>query len=186
MAAGGGNIKVKDIFAKESGDASMLAYFKSLGLDENYKAPTDDERVVVIKQFEVIFQDGTEPIVLKFETPAEIEAAKKQVVTIKEGCNFKFRVTFRVQHEIVLGFKIHSKVAKMGKTIAKDTEMLGTYAPSVDFKTIEVPRNEWTEAPSGAMARGEYKSTMIFTDDDQEKGKKHPHLNFEYKLKIGK
>eukprot|EP00010_Vexillifera_abyssalis_P009437 CAMPEP_0201545664 /NCGR_PEP_ID=MMETSP0173_2-20130828/2109_1 /ASSEMBLY_ACC=CAM_ASM_000268 /TAXON_ID=218659 /ORGANISM="Vexillifera sp., Strain DIVA3 564/2" /LENGTH=189 /DNA_ID=CAMNT_0047954127 /DNA_START=242 /DNA_END=811 /DNA_ORIENTATION=- len=182
----GGNIKVKELFNKEASDKSMIDYFVSLGLDPEYKPPSDDDRLVVVNQFEVVFKEGHDPIVLKFETDADIKAAKKTAITIKEGCSFKFRVTFRVQHEIVLGFKIHNSVKKMGKTIAKDTEMLGTYPPSNDFKAVEVPRNDWNEAPTGAMARGEYKSKMEFTDDDLEKNEKPAHLSFEYKIKIAK
>jgi Rho GDP-dissociation inhibitor len=184
--AAGGNIKVKEIFDKESADKSMIDYFVSLGLDPEYKAPENDDRIVVVQQFEVLFDDGTEPVVLKFATPQDIKNAKKTNVVIKEGSKFKFRVTFRVQHEIVLGFKIHNKVSKMGKTVVKDTEMLGTYPPSNEFKSIEVPRNEWNEAPSGAMYRGEYKSKMDFTDDDLEKNKKPAHLEFAYTIKFVK
>lgn len=69
----------------------------------------------------------------------------------------------------------------MGKTIAKDEEMLGTYPPKNEFQALEIPRLDWNEAPSGMIARGEYKSKMKFMDDDAK-----CHLEFTYILKIAK
>ena len=66
--------------------------------------------------------------------------------------------------------------------VAKVEEMLGSYAPDpTKTNTIVVPRREWDEAPSGMMARGDYKCTVTFSDDD-----KVQHLSFQYKLTIAK
>ena len=38
----------------------------------------------------------------------------KQGITIKEGVEYKFRISFRVQHEILAGLKFCNKTKKMG------------------------------------------------------------------------
>ena len=118
---------------------------------------------------------------LNFETQKDIENAKKHPLVVKEGTEFKVRVTFRVQHNVVLGLRICNTVSKLGKTVAKDEEMLGTYPPKNEFQSLDSPRNDWNEAPTGMLMRGEYKSKMVFMDDD-----KKTHLEFEYVLKIAK
>lgn len=135
----------------------------------------------MVKEFSIIFKDGHDPVTLKFETDADLKAAKKNPMTIKEGVEYRMRVSFRVQHNVVLGFKIHNTVFKLGKTIAKDVEMLGTYPPKNEFQSVDIPKNDWIEAPSGMMARGEYKAKMKFMDDDN-----NTHLEFDYTVKIAK
>ena len=120
-------------------------------------------------------------MVLNFETQQDIDNAKKHPLVVKEGTEFRVRVTFRVQHNVVLGLRILNSVSKLGKTVAKDEEMLGTYPPKNEFQSLDIPRNDWNEAPTGMLMRGEYKSKMTFMDDD-----KKTHLEFEYVLKIAK
>eukprot|EP00736_Rhodelphis_marinus_P005258 Rmarinus@m.7831 len=165
---------------KEEKDPAMIAYLKSLGIDPDYEAPKDDLRRVVISEFHIAFEDH-ESAVMKFSTDEDIKNAKKQVIVMKEGCKFKTHVVFRVQHTVVAGLRIENNISKLGKTVAKDCEMLGSYPPSNEFKGIDVPRNSWNDAPSGMMARGEYKCHMKFMDDDGA-----CHLDFEYILKIAK
>jgi Rho GDP-dissociation inhibitor len=119
--------------------------------------------------------------VLKFASEEDVKNAKKTPLVVKEGTEFKIRIMFRVQHNVVLGLKILNQVSKMGKTIAKDEEMLGTYPPKNEFQSLEIPRLEWNEAPSGILLRGEYKSKMRFVDDDNR-----CHLELDYVLKIAK
>lgn len=65
------------------------------GIDPNYVPPKDDPRRVVISEFSIIFKDHEHPATLKFNTQADIEAAKKTALIVKEGCQFKIRITFR-------------------------------------------------------------------------------------------
>jgi len=174
-------LDLSETFKKEANDPSMIAYMKSIGIDPNYVPPKDDPRRVVISEFAVIFKDHDKPVTLKFESDDDLKKAKKTPLVIKEGCEYKLRCKFRVQHNVVLGLKIINEVKKLGKTLSKDTEMLGTYPPKNDFQTIHIPEKEWAEAPSGMLARGEYSAKMKFTDDDAKN-----HLEFEYTLKIAK
>lgn len=143
--------------------------------------PKDDPRRVVISEFQIVFKEGHDPIGFKFNNEEDVKAAKHKCLVVKEGAEFRIKVTFRVQHNVVSGFKIQNKVSKFGKTVADDEEVLGTYPPSNEFKAVEIPRNDWNDAPSGMIARGEYNSKLRFCDDD---GK--CHLEFEYILKVSK
>jgi len=169
-------------FEKEKNDPAMIAYLKQLGIDPNYVPPKDDPRRVVINEFAVVFKDSSRPEhVLKFNKPEDLLEAKKKPIVVKEGAEFKIRISFRVQHNVVLGLKIINTVSKLGKTLTRDEEMLGTYPPKNEFQLLEIPRLEWTEAPSGMLLRGDYKAKIKFIDDDNR-----THLEFEYVLKIAK
>ena len=49
---------------------------------------------------------------------------------------------------------------KLGKTLSTDVEMLGSYAPKNDFASLDIGGGEYMEAPTGMLARGEYKAEM--------------------------
>lgn len=175
------DVDLKQQFEKEKNDPAMVAYLKSLGIDPNYVPPKNDPRRVVISEFQIVFKEGHAPIGFKFATEEDVKAAKNKCLVVKEKAEFRIKVTFRVQHNVLPGFKIQNKVSKMGKTLAEDEEQLGSYPPSNDFKSVEIPRNDWNDAPEGFLARGEYKSKLRFVDDD---GK--CHMEFEYTLKVAK
>ena len=59
--------------------------------------------------------------------------------------------------------------------------MLGSYPPQQEPFEVTFPRYGWDEAPSGMLARGSYKSTSKFIDDDDQ-----CHLKFEYSFSIKK
>ena len=46
---------------------------------------------------------------------------------------------------------------------------------------MQLPRRGWEEAPEGMAARGKYKGTAFFLDDD-----KIEHLKFQYRFNIAK
>lgn len=59
--------------------------------------------------------------------------------------------------------------------------MLGSYPPQEAPQEVVWPRHGWEEAPSGMLARGSYKSTLKFIDDDDI-----THLQFDYGFSIKK
>ena len=59
--------------------------------------------------------------------------------------------------------------------------MIGSFGPSADNYTVEVPRKEWNEAPSGLLARGRYKAHVKFVDDDNQ-----TYLEYDYTFSIKK
>ena len=53
-----------------------------------------------------------------------------------------------------------SVVKKLGKELSRDTEMLGSYPPKSEFGGVDIGGGEYMEAPTGMLARGEYKADM--------------------------
>ena len=103
-------------------------------------------------------------------------------VSLKEGCEYKTQISFRVQNDIISGLKYENKVSRGPLPSVKFCEMLGSYAPDPSkVNTVVFPRREWEEAPSGMMLRGTYSAKTSFVDDDGA-----THLAFEYKLAIKK
>eukprot|EP00124_Ichthyophonus_hoferi_P004088 Ihof_evm4s410 gene=Ihof_evmTU4s410 len=149
----------KDFFEKEKNDPAMIAYLKALGIDPDYVAPANDPRRVVIHKLEILFSDH-ESAVLKVETEEDVRRAKETPLIIKEGSKYKIRIHFRVQHQVVAGLKIQSTVSKMGKKLQSETEMLGSYPPKNEFASLDIGGGEFVEAPTGMLARGEYKAHM--------------------------
>ena len=67
---------------------------------------------MVVESFSVLV-DGRDPLVLKLNTPEEQAAASKTKLVFKEGQTYRLQVTFRVQHDVVLGLKFTNSVFKM-------------------------------------------------------------------------
>ena len=93
---------------------------------------------------------------------------------MKEGCHFKFRLSFRVQHEIVAGIKFVNRVRKAVFSQSEEL-VIGSYPPASTPHVFEFPRSGFNEAPSGMMARGTYHARDQFVDSDGV-----CHLEYEY------
>eukprot|EP01092_Planopodium_desertum_P007878 TRINITY_DN3253_c0_g2_i1.p1 TRINITY_DN3253_c0_g2~~TRINITY_DN3253_c0_g2_i1.p1 ORF type:complete len:196 (+),score=43.96 TRINITY_DN3253_c0_g2_i1:18-605(+) len=177
----GKKASIKELMSKDTEDESLRKYKEALLGKEAY-APKDDPRKCVILKFEILFESRPGGnLEFKTDTKEELEVLSKKGFTLKEGCHYKTRITFRVQHEILSGLKMLTVVKKGIIPVAKDSEMLGSYRPQKDLHIIENPRRGWEEAPAGALARGQYKASVNFVDDD-----KTNHLEFHYTFKIGK
>mmetsp|Transcript_119910 Transcript_119910/g.168796 ORF Transcript_119910/g.168796 Transcript_119910/m.168796 type:complete len:195 (+) Transcript_119910:83-667(+) len=179
----GEKVDMKTIMEQDAEDESLRKYKEALlgNVAEAY-APADDDRRVVITELRIIFADRPDgDIVYPLDTPESIAELKKKPFTIKEGSKYKMQVSFRVQHEIVSGLCFQNNVYKGPLKVTSDKEMLGSYGPKEAPYTVTTPRRGWEEAPSGALARGNFKARSSFMDDDKAK-----HLEYEYTFKIGK
>jgi Rho GDP-dissociation inhibitor len=137
----------------------------------------------VIVEMHVIFEDRPAgDVVFKgLDQQANLDKLKKSAVVFKESCHYKLKFVFRVQHDIVTGLRYHNGVYKAGIRVAKEDLMLGSYPPQEACQEVVWPRHGWEEAPSGMLARGSYKSTIKFIDDDDA-----THLQFDYGFSIKK
>lgn len=128
----------------------------------------------------MIFNSGAEDFVTALGDEASIEALKKSGVSIKEGSEYKFRITFRVQHEILDCLVYKVSLSKMGIHLENDEEVLGSYGPRSEPHVVEYPKNDWYEAPKGFMMRATYTAHCKFTDRDG----KEVYLDYAYPIKI--
>mmetsp|Transcript_32414 Transcript_32414/g.85548 ORF Transcript_32414/g.85548 Transcript_32414/m.85548 type:complete len:229 (+) Transcript_32414:41-727(+) len=168
---------VEELMAKKEGEDEALQRYKAQLLGAAAAgAKTDDPRRVVITEVAIIPSDRA-PITLDMTTDS-----KKKSLVIKEGCMYKLQFSFRVQNELVSGLKYKHIVTRKGIKVDKTEEMLGSYGPDAEkLNTVQVPRREWEEAPSGMLARGTYTVKSSFVDDD-----KAEHLAFSFELEIKK
>jgi len=163
--------------SKDADDESLNKWKASLIKAEAAKGPADDPRRVVVLSLALEVQ-GREDVVLELDTPEKVEKAKKYNFTIKEGVDYRLKVKFLVQHDIVTGLKYLQAVKRAGISVDKTEEMIGSYAPQPEphSKTFQTE-----QAPSGMMVRGHYSVKSKFIDDD-----KNTHLAWEWGFDIKK
>ncbi|CAO3594173.1 unnamed protein product [Absidia cylindrospora] len=145
-------------------DESLKKWKESLGLgnDAAVPAPNDDPRRVVVEQI-ALEVAGREDVVVDLSTPSALENAKSTPFTIKEGIEYRMKVKFRVQHDVVSGLKYLQVVKRKGIKVDKAEEMIGSYGPQ---GTAYEKKFQPEEAPSGMLARGHYEAKSKFVDDD--------------------
>jgi Rho GDP-dissociation inhibitor len=175
-------VDMRTIQEMDAEDESLVKYKQALLGSLADVSPADDPRRVVIKEMRVMFEARPEgDIVYTLDNAAAIESMKSTPFTLKEGCAYKIRVTFKVQHEIVSGLKYINTVYRKGIRVVKEEEMLGSFAPQAATHDVTFPRHGWDEAPSGMLSRGKYTAVSKFIDDDKQN-----HLEYEYCFAIKK
>lgn len=164
--------ELKDL---DADDESLVKYKQTLlaGVDPN-AAPADDPRRVVVQAM-VFLADFKE---ITLDLTGDLKAFKDKPMVVKEGVDFKLKIVFKIQHEIVSGLRYHHSVARKGITVDKQSYMVGSYGPKAESQQFTTPPDE---APKGMMARGKYKVKSKFIDDD-----KNIHLEWEWAMEIKK
>ncbi|CAL8356545.1 unnamed protein product [Boreogadus saida] len=131
---------------------------------------------VVVTRLTLMCETAPEPLTL--DLTGDLEAFKKQSFILKEGVEYKIKISFKVNKEIVSGLKYVQVTQRKGIKIDKSDYMVGSYGPRPDEYDFLTPLEE---APKGMLARGTYNLKSRFTDDDQ-----HDHLSWEWNLNIKK
>jgi len=125
---------------------------------------TSDPRKLIVTEFRVMFNGSAPDLVFTPDSDAGMAHLKKTGMTIKEGVEYKFRISFKVQHEILAGLKFANKTKKMGFSNSDDIT-IGSYPPQTAPHVFEFPRNEYMDAPKGMMYRGAYTCTDKFVSE---------------------
>lgn len=165
------------ILAADSEDASLQKYKETLlGANplESVIFP-EDPRKVIVNKLALIVADRPD---LELDLSGDVKALKKTTFVLKEGCQYRVKIYFYVQREIVTGLKYVQKTHRKGIQVDKTNFMVGSYGPKKDLQSYQTPLED---APSGMMYRGTYSIKSLFTDDD-----KHEHLAWEWNLEIKK
>ncbi|KAG7491738.1 hypothetical protein MATL_G00006540 [Megalops atlanticus] len=118
------------------------------------------------------------PNALTLDLQGDLESFKKQSFVLKEGVEYRIKISFKVNKEIVSGLKYVQQTFRKGVKIDKSDYMVGSYGPRPNEYDFLTPLEE---APKGLLARGTYHIKSQFTDDD-----KHDHLSWEWNLNIKK
>ncbi|CAO3647362.1 unnamed protein product [Cunninghamella blakesleeana] len=158
-------------------DESLKKWKESLGLNASgTTGPTDDPRRVIVEQI-ALEVEGRSDVVVNLSTQAALEQAKNTPFTIKEGVEYRMKVKFRVQHEVVSGLKYLQVVKRKGIKVDKTEEMIGSYGPQA---SAYEKKFQPEEAPSGMLARGHYEAKSKFIDDD---GTTHMEWTWSFDIK---
>lgn len=169
---------IEEIMAADAEDESLRKYKEALlGEAQAEKIVFDatDTRKVIVRKLALLVADR-DP--MELDLTGDLSKLKKNVFVIKEGIQYKIRIDFVVQREIVHGLKYVQKTYRMGVPVDKMVQMVGSYPPKKEIQSYTTP---FEEAPSGMMARGTYSVSSLFTDDD-----KNEHLKWEWSFEIKK
>nr|XP_046272326.1 rho GDP-dissociation inhibitor 1 [Scatophagus argus] len=119
------------------------------------------------------------PQQLALDLTGDLENFKKNPMMLKEGVEYRIKITFKVNKEIVSGLKYCQQTFRKGVKVDKSDYMVGSYGPRPNEEYEFLTTVE--ESPKGMFARGTYTIKSKFTDDD-----KHDHLSWEWNLTIKK
>lgn len=169
---------VEEILKADAEDESLRKYKEALlgtadpTLLEVF--PKDPRRVIVQKL--AVLVDGRADV--EIDLTGDLDELKKKNLILQEGCQYRVKIYFYVQREIVQGLKYVQQSYRAGIKVDKNTFMVGSYGPKKELQSYTTPVEE---APTGMIARGTYNIKSLFTDDD-----KNEHLKWEWKLEIKK
>uniref|UniRef100_A0A1I8IUM7 Rho GDP-dissociation inhibitor 1 n=1 Tax=Macrostomum lignano TaxID=282301 RepID=A0A1I8IUM7_9PLAT len=127
---------------------------------------------VIVQKIQIEFVDDQRaPVELQL-LDSDLAELKNNPIVIKEGVNYRVRIFFYVQRDIVSGLRYIQATYKLGVRVAKDDLMVGSYPPKPE-------PHPGARGPSGMMSRGSYAVKSRFTDDDR-----NDFLSWEWAIKI--
>nr|CAG4642081.1 EOG090X0EJY [Eurycercus lamellatus] len=169
---------IGELVAADQEDESLRKYKETLlgnAITETIVIEPNNPKKVLVKKLVLVSEGQTEKTL---DLSGDLSKLKQAVFTIKEGVQYRIRIEFYVQQEIVTGLKYVQKTYRKGIQVDKMTHMVGSYAPKLEIQSYVTPLED---APSGMLYRGQYTVTSLFTDDDQ-----HEHLKWEWSFEIKK
>ncbi|ODM99316.1 Rho GDP-dissociation inhibitor 1 [Orchesella cincta] len=170
---------INEILEADKEDESLRRYKEALlggaASGANLIVEPNDPRKVIVKKLALVVEGMADK---ELDLTGDLTKLKEQKFKIKEGVQYKIRIDFIVQREIVHGLKYVQKTYRKGIPVDTMTHMVGSYGPKVEIQSYTTPQEE---APSGLLYRGDYSISSNFTDDD-----KNVHLKWEWKNEICK
>ncbi|XP_032309787.1 rho GDP-dissociation inhibitor 1 isoform X1 [Drosophila ananassae] len=171
---------IEEIMAADQEDESLRRYKEALlgaAQTEKIIVEPNDPRKVIVKKLALVVEGRDD---MELDLTGDLSQLKKQLFVIKEGVQYKVRIDFIVQREIVHGLKYVQKTSRLGVNVVVDKmkHMVGSYPPKKEIQFYLTPAEE---APSGTFSRGTYSVSSVFTDDD-----KHIHLEWDWTFEIKK
>ncbi|XP_062840730.1 rho GDP-dissociation inhibitor 1 [Trichomycterus rosablanca] len=166
---------LQEIQELDKEDESLRKYKEAL-LGSSSVAVDANTPNVLVTRLTLMCEAAPAPLVLDLQ--GDLDTFKKQSFVLKEGVEYKIKISFKVNKEIVSGLKYVQQTFRKGVKLDKSDYMVGSYGPRPAEYEFLTPLEE---APKGMLARGTYNIKSKFTDDD-----KHDHLSWEWSLNIKK
>ncbi|XP_072044329.1 rho GDP-dissociation inhibitor 1-like [Amphiura filiformis] len=152
---------LEEIKQLDEEDESLKKYKEQLlkGAEGAVKDPSKGPEMKPIKI--TLMSEGRED---KTVDLTDLEALKKHSFVIKEGVEYKIKITFQVYNDIVCGLKYMQTTHKKGIAVDKQKIMMGSYGPKTEDQEYTTPTQD---APKGLLGRGSYVIKSKFQDDDK-------------------
>ncbi|XP_038047329.1 rho GDP-dissociation inhibitor 1-like isoform X1 [Patiria miniata] len=167
---------------------------KEVDLQTLQELDADDETLVKYKEALLgstadVLDEGGQNVLLKalvfapvdheetvLDLTGDLSQFKHRPIVVKEGAEYKIKLIFRVQREIVSGLRYFEAVYRKGIRVDKANFMVGNYGPKTEEHIFQSPVDE---LPVGMMRRGVYIVKSKFTDDD-----KNIYLEWEWSFSV--
>ncbi|XP_041824173.1 rho GDP-dissociation inhibitor 1 [Melanotaenia boesemani] len=167
---------LQEIQELDKDDESLRKYKEALlGKVDVVADPTAPN--VQVTRMTLMCETAPAPLILDLQ--GDLDGFKKNPFTLKEGVEYKIKINFKVNKDIVSGLKYIQQLFRKGVKVDKSEYMVGSYGPRPGEEYEFLTTLE--EAPKGMLARGTYNIKSKFTDDD-----KHDHLSWEWSLAVKK
>ncbi|KAJ0058393.1 hypothetical protein NL108_013889 [Boleophthalmus pectinirostris] len=168
---------IQEIQQLDAEDESLRKYKEALlgGTPEVAEDPNLSN--VQVTRMTLMCESAPKPLFLDLE--GDLDKFKKNPIVLKEGVEYRVKITFKVNKDIVSGLRYNQQTFRKGVKVDKSDYMVGSYGPRPKEAYEFITPLE--EAPKGMIARGNYTIKSKFTDDD-----KHDHLSWEWCLAIKK
>ncbi|XP_041363676.1 rho GDP-dissociation inhibitor 1-like [Gigantopelta aegis] len=153
-----------EILKADDDDESLRKYKEALlgaGASGDVIIIDANKKNVIVEKLALCPDDRDEMLL---DLSVNLKEIEKKKFIIKEGCQYKVKIYFYVQRDIVQGLKYIQKTYRAGIKVDTKKLMVGSYGPKKELQSYIQPQFE--EAPSGMMSRGDYKIESLFTDDD--------------------
>ncbi|XP_061701006.1 rho GDP-dissociation inhibitor 1-like isoform X2 [Syngnathoides biaculeatus] len=167
---------LQEIQELDKDDESLRKYKEALLGSTSVSADPNVPNIQVTRMT-LVCDAAPAPLVL--DLTGNLDNFKSNPFVLKEGVEYKIKINFKVNKEIVSGLKYIQQSFRKGIKVDKSDYMVGSYGPKPNEEYEFLTTVE--EAPKGLMARGTYTIKSKFTDDD-----KHDHLSWEWSLTIKK
>ncbi|KAK2894031.1 rho GDP-dissociation inhibitor 1 [Channa argus] len=167
---------LQEIQELDKEDESLRKYKEAL---LGNAVPPADPKLPNVQVTKMVLVCETAPLPLVLDLQGDLEGFKKNPMTMKEAAEYRVKICFKVNHEIVSGLKYIHQLFRKGIKMDKTQYMVGSYGPRPNEEYEYL--TPWEEAPKGMLVRGTYTIKSQFTDDDN-----HDHLSWEWSLNIKK
>ncbi|XP_075292772.1 rho GDP-dissociation inhibitor 3 isoform X2 [Opisthocomus hoazin] len=166
---------LREIQELDLGDESLRKYKQAL---LGTIPATVDASVPNVQVTKLTLMCEQAPGPITMDLTGDLEVLRGRAFVLKEGVDYRVKVSFKVNREIVCGLRCLHLTYRRGRPIDRDVFMVGSYAPRAEEYEVVTPAEE---APRGWLARGSYRIRSLVTDDD-----KTEHLSWEWGLCITK
>uniref|UniRef100_H0ZFZ7 protein disulfide-isomerase n=1 Tax=Taeniopygia guttata TaxID=59729 RepID=H0ZFZ7_TAEGU len=127
-------------------DESLAKYKKSL-LGDGPVVVDPTAPNVVVTRLTLVCDSAPGPITM--DLTGDLEALKKETFVLKEGVEYRVKIHFRVNRDIVSGLKYVQHTYRTGVKVDKATFMVGSYGPRPEEYEFLTPIEE---APKGTAS----------------------------------